>query len=76
MIIGLYVLIPGVIFQILIPTAELAIPTRAPANEGYAKTETQPSEAKTRKCSKELKDLHTWLCFSLIKSLCFISLRR
>ena len=74
MIIGLYALIPGVIFQILIPTAELAIPTRE--YEGYAKTETQPLEAKTRKCSKELKDLPIWLCFSLIKSLCFISLRR
>ena len=61
--------------QVLIATTELAMPTGIPTNEATAKKETQPltAEMKIRKCSKQIKALHTLLCFSLIKSLCFIS---
>ena len=76
-IIRLYFLIPAVTAQIFNPTAELAVPTGTPTNEPNAEIKTQPltEEAKTRKCSKKFKALNFFLCFSLIKSLCFISLK-
>ena len=50
----LYILIPAVIPQIFLPTAELVIPTRTPTNKANAEIKTQPltAEIKTRKCSK------------------------
>ena len=65
----------AVIAQIFNSTAELAIPTGTPANEANPKFETQPLTAKmkTRKSSNYLITLHFFLCFSLIKSLCFIT---
>ena len=42
LIIDLYFLIPAVIAQIFIPTAEFAIPTRIGTNKANAGNETQP----------------------------------
>ena len=52
-IIDLYCLIPAVIAQILIPTAEIVIPTGIQTNGANAEIETQPVtvEVKIRKCS-------------------------
>ena len=41
-IIDLYILIPAVIEQIFIPTAEFAIPTGTPTNEANVEIKTQP----------------------------------
>ena len=51
--IDLYFLIPAVIAQFLIPTADLLIPTGTPTNEENAEIETQPVtvETKISKCS-------------------------
>ena len=53
LIIDLYFLIPAVIGQIVIPTAELIIPTETQTNEANTEIETQPgtSEFKIRKHS-------------------------
>ena len=56
--------------------AELAIPTGKPTNEANAKNETHllTAETKIREFfNKQFKALHTILCFSLIRSLSFIS---
>ena len=52
-IIDLYFLIPAVIVQIFIPTAELVILTGIATNEANAEIETQPVtvEGKISKCS-------------------------
>ena len=51
--IDLYFLIPAVIAQFLIPTADLLIPTGTPTNEENAEIEIQPVtvETKISKCS-------------------------
>ena len=43
--------------------------------EANAEIETEPltAEIKRRKCSKKFKAIQTFLCFQVIKSLCFIS---
>ena len=50
--IDLYFLIPSIIAQIFIPTAELVTPTGIATNEANAEIETQPVivETKTSKC--------------------------
>ena len=52
-IINLCFLIPAMITQIFIPTAELVMPTGAQTNEANAEIKTQPGtvEARTSKCS-------------------------
>ena len=54
LIIGLYFLIPTIIREIFIVTAELAIPTEIPTKEARAEIETNPVsvEARISKCSK------------------------
>ena len=49
----LYFLIPAVIAQIFIPTAELLIPTGTQTNEANAEIETQPvtTETEISRCS-------------------------
>ena len=49
----LYILIPAVVAQIFIPTAELVIPTGTQTNEANAEIEAQPVtvETKIRYCS-------------------------
>ena len=63
LIIELYFLIPAFDAQIFNPSAELAIPTETPTNERDAETETQPLtvETKTRKYSRKLKSLTTFV---------------
>ena len=45
------------------PTAELTISTGRPNYEANAEIKTQPltAETKTKKCSKQFKDRHTFL---------------
>ena len=56
LIIDLYFLIPVVIAQIFIPTAEFVIPIGMPNKEAKAEIETHPvtEEAKISKCSYNL----------------------
>ena len=62
--------------QIFVPIAELAIPTGIATIEANVEIEIHglAAEIKTRKYSKYFKGLDTFSCFSLIKSLCFVSL--
>ena len=73
--IDLYFLIPVVIAQNFNPTAELVMATGTATNEANAKTEIEPltAEVKIRQSWKYFKALHTFSCFLLINSVCFIS---
>ena len=64
------------VIQIFVPIAELVIPTGIATIEANVETETHAltAEIKTRKYSKYFEGLDTFSCFSLIKSLCFVSL--
>ena len=75
MLLLVYFLIHTVTAQNVNPTAELPIPTEAQTNEANAEIETQSVTVQT-KISKCLTYLHVFLCFSLNKSLCFISSKR
>ena len=78
LIIDLSFLVPAVIAQNVNPTSELLTSIEMPTNEVNAEIETQPLtvETETKKCRKQFRAIHSFLCFSLIKSLCFISSNR
>ena len=63
------------ITHIFVSTVELPMSTGTPNNEANVEIETQPviGEGKISKCSTYFKYLHVFLCFYLIKSLCFVS---
>ena len=76
LIIDLYLLIHAVSAVIFNPTAELVMPigtNKVIPNKVIADIETQPViiEDKISKWSTKLKYFYVFLCFSLIKSLCF-----
>ena len=78
LMVNFYFLIHEVIAQFSIPTAELAMYTEVSINEVNADIETESltAEMKIRKYTKSFKTLYTFLYFSLIKSLSFISSKR
>ena len=76
--VGLCFLVPTVNAQIFNSTAKLVMPARTLTNESNKDIKTNPkiAEPKEENVSKQFKTLHTFLCCSLIKLLCFISARR
>ena len=68
MIIHLYFLIPVVILQIFISTAELALPTGTQTNETNTelKTQTVSVEAKISKCYTQFEYLYVFYVFHLL----------
>ena len=78
LIIALYFLIPEAITHIVNPIAELVIPKGIPSKEAKAEIEIHQVivESKISKFPISFRVAQNFLCFLLINSFCFISLRK